>query len=78
MPKFHLLFLPVLIPLDAVRKEWTAKKYPHQVTTMATYYEIFYHMFGGNKFVPSVLVDIGYGEAEVHYGNFIEPEKVSA
>ena len=66
----------MLIPLDDVRKEWMPKHYPDQVQTMASYYGIFDHMLEGKCFRPSVVMDVNYNEDEVHYGNFLQPEKV--
>ena len=68
----------VCVPLDEVRKGWIPKKYPHQVMTMASYYDIYDHMFDGTTFMPWVVMDIDYGDnVGVHYGNFIEPAKVN-
>ena len=69
----------MLLPLDEVRKGWTPKQYPHQVQTMASYLDIFDHMFDGRSFRPVVVMNIHYQDGNlVHYGNFLQPVKVKA
>lgn len=45
---------------------------------MASYLGIFDHMFSGRSFRPMVVMNIDFQDGEaVHYGNFIEPTKVT-
>lgn len=68
----------LLIPLEAVQKEWKAKNELSTTTKLARHYDIFKHIFNGEEFTAKTRMSVTFGETDhVIYGNFLRPSQAT-
>ncbi|XP_027035548.1 39S ribosomal protein L38, mitochondrial-like [Pocillopora damicornis] len=68
----------LLVPLEAVQKEWKSKNEFSTTTKLARHYGIFKHIFNGEEFTATTRMSVTFGETDhVIHGNFLTPSQAT-